>query len=324
MTKMLDEILKDKTSVAIGGHVRPDGDCVGACMGLYLYMASVYPKIQADVYLEEIPEPFEFLRGTEQIKHTAPKNKRYDLFISLDCGDSERLGFSESLFRTAESTFCVDHHISNQSFADINYIVPDASSTCELLFRLMDQTRITKEVAEALYVGIAHDTGVFLYSCTAPETMEAAATLLRTGIDANAIIDRTYYVKTYIQNQILGRALLESILLLNHKCIASVITKNVMDFYEAKPSDLEGIVSQLRNTEGVEVAIFMYELENQVFKVSLRSNGNVNVSTIAQYFGGGGHERAAGVTMRGTSYDVMNNLLRQIAHQLPKESGKQK
>ena len=87
MTKMLDEILKDKTSVAIGGHVRPDGDCVGACMGLYLYMASVYPKIQADVYLEEIPEPFEFLRGTEQIKHTAPKNKRYDLFISLDCGD---------------------------------------------------------------------------------------------------------------------------------------------------------------------------------------------------------------------------------------------
>ena len=320
--KKLSEILKDKTTVAIAGHVRPDGDCVGSCTGLYLYISAAFPEVAVDVYLEEIPESFRFLKGTEDIQNTAKPDKEYDLFISLDCGDAGRLGFAEEMFYKAHSTFCVDHHISNQCFADENYVVPDASSTSELIYNLIDKEKITKEIAEALYLGIAHDTGVFLYSCTSPATMEAAADLLRTGIDANALIDRTYYVKSYIQNQILGRALLESFLLLDGKCIASVITKNVMDFYHAKPTDLEGIVSQLRNTEGVEVAVFMHELENRVFKVSLRSNGAVDVSAIAQYFGGGGHVRAAGVTMQGSCHDVLNNLLREIEKQFSDYEGR--
>ena len=145
--------------------------------------------------------------------------------------------------------------------------------------------------------------------------------LLRTGLDANALIDHTYYSKTYIQQQILGRALLESMLLLDKKCIVSVITKKVMDFYGAKASDLEGIVSQLRNTTGVEVAIFLHELDSGEFKVSLRSNGLVDVSSVAQYFGGGGHVRAAGVTMQGSVHDVINNLLRKIAPQITEEDG---
>ena len=181
---------------------------------------------------------------------------------------------------------------------------------------LLEDEKISKACAEALYMGIAHDTGVFQYSCTSPETMEAAAQLLRKGIDGSEIIEKTYFEKTYIQNQILGRALLESMLVLEKQVVVSVVSRKEMEFFEAVPSDLEGIVAQLRQTKGVEVAIFLHETDTREYKVSLRSKGKVNVSSIAQYFGGGGHVRAAGVTMKGSAHDVINNLLRQITLQL--------
>ena len=200
----------------------------------------------------------------------------------------------------------MDHHVSNESFADTNYIVPDASSTSELVFRLLDEEKITEEIASFLYMGIVHDTGVFQYSCTSPETMEVGAALLRKGINGSAIIDGTYFEKSYVQNQMLGKALLESMM----------IRLKEMEFFQAKPSDLDGIVSVLRQTRGVEVAILLYELEPQTFKVSLRSKEIVDVSAVAKYYGGGGHVRAAGVTMKGSPYDVINNLTLLIERQL--------
>lgn len=313
---MLKKILERVKTVAIGGHVRPDGDCVGSCLGLYQYIKENYGEIQVDVYLEDIPNSFRFIKATEEICHEAPDGKEYDVFIVLDCGDKERLGFSKPLFEQAKETFCVDHHISNQSFASQNHIFPDASSTSELVYGLLELDKITKEVAECLYLGIVHDTGVFQYSCTAPETMEAAANLMRKGIDASEIIEKTFYEKTYAQNQILGRALLESFLFMDGKCIVSYITKQMMDFHGVNPKDLEGIVSQLRVTKGVEVAVLLYETAPREYKVSLRASGDVDVSRVAQYFGGGGHKKAAGVTMKGTVHDVINNLAGQIHLQL--------
>ena len=312
----LNDIMKGKSSVALGGHVRPDGDCVGSCLGLYMYMKEQYPDIETDVYLEEVPEAYRIIQCTDEVKTEIGADKIYDLFICLDCGDVKRLGFSEPLFEKAGETLCIDHHISNEAFADINYIVPDASSTSELVYRLLDKDRISKAQAEALYMGIAHDTGVFQYSCTSPETMEAAADLMRRGINGNEIIEKTYYEKTYVQNQILGRALLESMLILDKRCIVSVVRRKEMEFFLAKPSDLEGIVSQLKQTKGIEVAMFLYETEPRKFKVSLRSKEKVDVSRIAKYFGGGGHVRAAGVTMSGSVHDVINNITGQIVRQL--------
>ena len=134
--------------------------------------------------------------------------------------------------------------------------------------------------------------------------------------DFNELLDQTFFQKTYLQNQILGRALLESMLLMDGKCIISALRKKDLDFYGVTGEDLEGIVSQLRNTAGVEVAIFLYETAIQEFKVSLRSNGKVDVSRVASYFGGGGHVRAAGCTMQGSVYDVLNNLTLHIEKQL--------
>lgn len=319
MKIVLNDILKGKKSVALGGHVRPDGDCVGSCMGLYHYLRAQYPDICTDVYLEEVPEAYSIIKGTDEVKTQIDDSAVYDLFICLDCGDVQRLGFSGPLFENAKETLCIDHHISNDAFADYNYIVPDASSTSELVYNMADRDKISLASAEALYMGIVHDTGVFQYSCTSPETMEAAAELMRKGINGSEIIDKTYYEKSYIQNQILGRALLESMLIMDKKCIVSVIRQKSMKFFQAQPSDLEGIVSQLRQTKGVEVAIFLHEISPQQFKVSLRSKGKVDVSEIAQYYGGGGHVRAAGVTMEGSSHDVINNITARIALQLKHE-----
>ena len=146
--------------------------------------------------------------------------------------------------------------------------------------------------------------------------MEIAGKLMAKGVDFGNIIDDTFYRKTYIQNQILGRALLESITFFDGKCIFSAIRKDVIEFYGVDGKDMDGIIDQLRLTEGVEVAIFIYETGPQEFKVSLRSIKRVDVSRIAVYFGGGGHVRAAGCTMSGSIHDVINNLSRHIAAQL--------
>ena len=309
---MLNHVLSQVNTVAIGGHVRPDGDCVGSCMGLYQYIEKCFPDIQVDVYLEEIPDSFLMFEVVKEISHEVKEEKTYDLFISLDCADKSRLGFSENLFDKAKYTVCVDHHISNAGFANENYIVAEASSTAELVFRLIDKEAIDTEIAECLYLGIVHDTGVFQYSCTSPETMEAAAHLMRKNIRASEIIDKTYYEKTYAQNSVLGYALLHSYLTLNDKCIVSYVTKDVMNEFQVKQKDLEGIVSQLRVTQGVEVAIFFYEIGADEYKVSLRASGDVDVSKVAQVFGGGGHVKAAGLTMKGNVQDIVNALTEQI------------
>lgn len=308
--------LENINSVAIAGHIRPDGDCVGSCMGLYLYIKEHFPAIEAKVYLEEFAESFHFIKGTDEVIHDCEEDREYDLFIALDSGDKERLGAAAKYLDAAKRSICVDHHISNKGYTDENHIVPAASSTCELVFGILEPEKITREIADALYMGIVHDTGVFQYSCTSAETMKIAGVLMEKGIDFSDIVGKTFFEKTYVQNQILGRALLESVLVLDGKCIFSVVTQKEMDFYGISPVDLDGIVSQLRSTRGVEVAIFLYETANQEYKVSLRSAGVVNVSQIAVYFGGGGHVRAAGCTLQGTVFDVINNLTVHIEKQI--------
>lgn len=303
-------------SIAISGHIRPDGDCVGSCLATYNYIKENYPKIRVDLFLEAVPESFQMLTNIDKINTTYDTDTVYDLFLSLDCGSVDRLGDVIPIFESAKKTICVDHHISNTKFAQNNIVVADASSTCEVMYGLFEEDKISFAVAEALYLGIVHDTGVFKHSNTTEKTMTIAGKLLSKGVSSSKIIDGTFYEKTYLQNQILGRCLLESMLMLDGKCIVSELNLKTMEFYEVTPKDLDGIIDQLRVTKGVEVAIFIYETAPQEYKVSMRSNGDVDVSKIAVYFGGGGHIKAAGCSMKGVMYDVINNIARLIEAQL--------
>lgn len=312
----LNELICEARVIGISGHVSPDGDCAGATLGLYEYICSNYKDKEVTVYLEEIPKVFQFMSGSEQIVHEPNLERHFDLYFALDCGDVTRLGAFAEQFLNADVTVCIDHHKSNTGLAKINYIVSDASSTCELIFDLLDREKINKRVAECLYTGIVHDTGVFQYSCTCAKTMNIAGFLMDSGIDYSRLIDETYYEKTFEQNQILAKAVLDAELFDDGKIIYSCITEEDMKKYHVGKKDLDGVVNQLRITKGVEVAVFLYETAKQEFKVSMRSKREIDVAEIAVSFGGGGHARAAGVTLEGEEEQIKEIIISAIKEKM--------
>lgn len=312
----LDSKLQSVHSVAIAGHVRPDGDCVGSCLAVYNYITTYYPTIEVSVFLEPIPNVFKFLQNADKIISSADEDREFDLFIVLDCGDAGRLGDFIKYFHAAKKKICVDHHVSNQAFADDNVIVPEASSTCELVYELLVEEKINQNIAECIYTGIIHDTGVFQYSCTSEKTMQIAGKLMSKGIDFPKIVDETFYTKTYEQNKILGQALENCALYADGKCIASVVSQVEMEQYHVLPKHLDGIVSQLRVTKDVEVAIFLYENTDGSYKVSTRATGDVNLAEIAMKYQGGGHTKAAGFTMTGDPDEIIHTIVEDVKAQL--------
>ncbi|MCD7709176.1 MAG: bifunctional oligoribonuclease/PAP phosphatase NrnA [Clostridiales bacterium] len=310
-TDRIGELIADAKTVGIAGHIRPDGDCTGSTLALYNYIKDGWPDVDARLYLEPIPNIFKFMERSDEIR-TAGEEMTFDVFFSLDCGDIGRLGDASKYFKAANRTVCVDHHISNEPFGDENFVFPEKSSTSEIIFTLMDVNRITKEIAECLYTGIVHDTGVFQYSCTSSTTMNIAGVLMDKGIDYPTIVDETFYTKTFAQNRILGQALVDSRLYLDGKCIVSTVSYKLMKDFGVLPKHLEGIVNQLRVTKDVLVAVFIYEAKPQEYKVSLRANGDFDVASVAVRFGGGGHVKASGCSMNGCLEECVDKILAEI------------
>lgn len=312
MRELLDQIEQAK-SIAILGHLRPDGDCVGSCLGLYNYIQDNYEK-EVVVFLEPIPDKFSFLTGSDKICHT-PVNRVFDLAVSLDCGDRDRHGIFFDVFGNAKTTACLDHHRSNLGFGDYYYCDADASSTCEVIYRHIQEENISTACAECLYLGIVHDTGVFKYAACRESTMQIAGKLLSKGVDAQRVIDDTFYKVTFAQNQLTGKALLNAKLHLGGQVISTCVTREMFEEFHAGKDETDGIVDKLRVTEGVEVAIFVYQLQDS-YKYSLRSIRKVDVSKIAVSFGGGGHIRAAGFEAKGDYEENLNRILSMIEEQL--------
>lgn len=313
---MLD-ILKEcqgAKRIAIGGHIRPDGDCVGSTLALYRYLQKA-TGAQVTVFLENPPEVFAELSGFEDIDSKFEDKEPFDVFFVLDCA-YDRLGEAEKYYHQAHKTINIDHHISNSGCGDLSLVIPDASSACEVVYGLLEKKYVDAEIAKSIYVGMIHDCGVFQYSNTSPKTMRMAADLMEYGFDFPRIIQESFYQKTYDQTQIMGRALMESIRFLDGQCIVSAVDRKTMEFYNATSKDLDGIVNQLKNIKGVHCAVFMYETNTLEYKVSMRSDERVDVSKVAAQFGGGGHMRAAGCTMEGTFHDCINNLSLPISKQL--------
>ncbi len=307
--------VSEAARVGIAGHIRPDGDCIGSCLAMYNYITENY-GCSVTVYIEELPEKYGFLAGSDSIDLSFKDTGNFDVFFALDCGDEERLGKAAKFMKKAVHSYCIDHHKTNTGYAHENLIVHDAAATAEVLYDLMDPARISKNVAECLYLGIVHDTGVFKHSNTTKHTMETAGALLTYGVSSARIIDGTFYEKTYLQNQILGRCLMESILCMDGKVIISSLDRKVQMLYGLVSSDTDGVIDQLRETKGVEVAILLKEMNPRVWRVSMRSQEEVNVATICSKFGGGGHIRAAGCMLNGSVHDVINTLTREIEMQL--------
>lgn len=222
----------------------------------------------------------------------------------------------EVYFDAAAATINVDHHISNTRFAQTNHVVAEASSASEVLYDLLDPEKITLSVAEALYMGIICDSGVFKYASTSEHTMQIAGRLMHLGVDSGRLIDEVFYERTYVQAQLLGQALLNSVRLFEGRCIYTVITREMFRKFQARPDDLEGIVEQLRLTKGVEAAILISETEEGTSKFSFRSKRYMDVNKVAALCGGGGHIRAAGCTVHGDWNESLKIFLEAIEGQL--------
>ena len=310
------QMINKADSICILGHTNPDGDCLGSTLGTKHYILNQYPEKKVNVYLQIANDKYDFLPGIDTIVHT-PSDRKYDLCIICDCNGYDRVGDFRSLAENAKELFVADHHVPGPQQFPHGSIRPDASSASEVVYDLMDTSYIDAKVAECLYLGIAHDTGIFKYSCTSQHTMEIAGFLMTKGIDFGRIIDDSYYTKTYAQQQVLGRVLMESLMLMDHRCLAGWLTCKDMKFYQVTSRDVDSIVSTMRETRGIDCAIFMYEMSNQNFKVSLRSNNNqLDVAKVAMTFGGGGHKMAAGCTLQGSYHDVMNNITKELSKQM--------
>ena len=304
----LYDLIGKYRSIAIGGHVDPDGDCIGVCCGLFYYVRKYFPDTDVRLYLEEQRDVFKYINALSEA------SSEYDGFIPeavvvLDVSSPDRIGVIRKLFESTEETICIDHHISNHGIAKVNHVIPDASSASEVLYDLMGKEKIDRDIAIALYTGIVHDSGVFQYSNTSPGTMEAGAFLISKGFDFTKIIEETFYQRTHREALALGKVLSNSKLLCNGLLIIGSLDHETIEEYGLVRKELGAIVSHLRLTRGTEVALFAYSLDGKSTKISLRSNDKMDVSKISMALGGGGHDRAAGCNLDVPLKDAMDKVI---------------
>ena len=309
--RILDE-LKGCRTIGISGHENPDGDCAGSCLGLALFLRKSMPGTRVDVFLESLREEFyRNIPATDTIISGFQTDvDRYDAFIVLDSA-KDRISGAEALFDRAVKTINIDHHASNPGSAMINYVNAASSSACELVFEVIDRDMIDAQIAQALYVGMVTDTGCFRFSNTSRKTMETAGFLMTFGFDFPTIVREVYFEKTWVQQKILGRALSKSKSCLGGRCIVSKLDRLAIQSLGGVGKDVEGIVSALVSTTGADCSIFAHERQGGEWRVSLRSNRIVDVSVIAESYGGGGHVRASGCTV-GADKDITTSILKMV------------
>lgn len=314
MIDIVAECLGAKT-IGISGHIKPDGDCIGATLALSLYLKKRLPEAEITVFSDPVSPAFDCVPGIDTFCTSFDKPDP-EIFIVVDTVDN-RIGNAERYFKNARKTINIDHHISNEGgCAMVNYVVATASSASELIYDLLEEEYLDEQIALAIYLGIAHDTGIFKYSNTSPKTLRIVARLLEYGFDFPTLIDKTYYEKTYSQNLALGRILLESRRFMEGRVIYGFMDIKTMASMQVGSSDFDGVINQLRITEGVECAIFMYQMNACTYKVSLRSVNIVDVARIAIVFGGGGHKRAAGFYAKGEPEQILARILEMIKDDL--------
>ena len=314
----LTDLIEEARSIAIIGHIRPDGDDVGSCLGMYNYILANFTQVKKlRVFLETPPKKFFFLSGVNDIYHKLDESdKDYDLVIALDCATKERLGDFGVLIDSAKHSICVDHHKTNIGYCEFNEVRGGASSTSEVICELLDEKRINSKAAACFYTGIVHDTGVFQYSSTTQRTMEIAGNLLTKGVSAEQVITESFFRKSYNQLRAWGYAFDNSVLCEKGKAIYAIFTWKDMKKFGISSVELDGISSELRNVEGVLFSMLIYQDGENDYKVSMRSTGSVDCSLVAQKHHGGGHVHASGCNVSGDPEEAAQLLLSEIREQL--------
>lgn len=301
-------LLREAQSVAVARHLNPDGDCLGAQLGLGLSLREMGKHVDL-ISIDDMPRLYGYLPGIDTVCGVDEKAE-YDLFVMVDLGDMPRLGDAKLLKDRARASLCVDHHSTTESPCDVNVVRTGASSTCEIIAELLMEGDfpVTPDVATALYAGITTDSNRFLYDTARAHTMRVAADLIDRGANVDEIyfhefqnIDANLFA---YQGEIVG----EAEYLHDGKAALAAASLEGLKRRGLPLDAAETVINEMKNIAGVEIAILVKERGENVQKVSFRAKRYYNVAKLATRYGGGGHIKAAGCTLNMSLSEAMNEM----------------
>jgi len=315
MTDLCQQIaglLRSEKTFLVLTHFRPDGDAIGSQLALALLLRDLGKTVEAwnD---DDVPAKFHFLPHSNLIRKPPAEPKDFDVVICIDASTWQRVGVSGQRIRSRKHFVNIDHHVSNEKFGEINWIVPEAPASGQIAYDLIKRGgfKITRDIATCLFAAISTDTGSFSFPNTTAESLRVAAQLIDAGVDVGDVSRRVYESYPYARVQLLQMTLADLKLVDNGRVAYFWVTKDMLEESGAKREDTEGLIDYARSIEGVLVAVLFEELdEPNRIRISLRSkHPKVDVNSIARHFGGGGHKEAAGARIPGESHEVEQKVI---------------
>lgn len=312
--------LRGCTTVLISTHKSPDGDALGAQLGLLLALEKMGKTVVAH-NLDPVPEIYRFLPRNERIRVGKPVEGRYDALIVVDA-DPPRTGLFDATY-PADVLINIDHHITNPLAWPLTWLDTAASAAGEMIFRLVQElgVRIDRDIALCLYTSIFTDTGSFRYSNTTPESMKISATLLEAGADPWLVTENVYESFSYHRLKLLGTVIANMERSADGRTAWVVVTDELYRRTDTTAEDTDNFVNYVRSAKGVEVAVLFRQTGGAQYKISMRSKGRVDLSGLAQSFGGGGHKNAAGGVLDGTLEEVKKRVLGNVEKTIAEQIG---
>jgi phosphoesterase RecJ-like protein len=304
-------------------HENPDGDALGSILAMKLALEQLGKE--GFLYLSgEIPLPSEYgFMDLSELSRTLPDDAAERVVLALDCANVRRLGPDPGLVERAPLVVDIDHHHDNSRFGQVNLIVPDASSTGEILYDLIEDlgVELTPEIAEALYIAVVTDTGRFQYTNTTPKALRMAARLVEAGADVHQVFQDVYENVAFAKLKLLARALESAKVYEGGRVIVADLARGDFAAAGAEEPFAEGIIDFLRAVEGAQVVALIREPPTQngpTRRVSLRTRGEgIDVSAIARKSGGGGHRQAAGFSSEASTEEIVDFIRREFLEQAP-------
>lgn len=307
-SKLLWRFIQRHERFLLSGHVRPDGDSIGACACMDAILTAMGKEVRIlcdpkPSFVEELGVQGHFVPddlGLKEIRKAFATGDDF-AFLMLDCAQASRTGRGEGALLMAKESMAIDHHVSSEDLneASFTYVDANASSCCEILYRLLDELEIAlpMEAARALFIGICFDTGGFRHSNTSWETFQIASELTRLGVDNSRIMNAIFYSKSFRELKALGLAL-EKANLLEEDILITGVTLAEFEERGLSHHDAEGVIGILTEVKDADTVIFLRQVDADQVRVNMRSKGKIDVSRIAANFGGGGHRLAAGCTLK--------------------------
>lgn len=314
----IKNVLQKESTIGIVSHIHADGDCLGAQLGLKMALEALGKTVTC-YNAAGLPRAYAFMAGYDDVQPLPKHNAWPDLMVAVDCGSLERIGISDV---PAHATIInIDHHAGNTRFGHLNWIDENAPATCEMIVDLLRSWPLsfTPDMATVLFTGISTDTGSFKYHQTSAHTFENAAFLRKSGADLDAVRLHVYENMNRGQFAILQHVLANAAFFGHGKIVVSDIDYATITRMQPGETSYSSMVAQLKEIEGVEVAVLLRELDDGAIKVSLRSKAFFDVNAFAETYHGGGHIRAAGVILRTSMKAAQVEIVQALIQALERE-----